>query len=233
MTAKLIATLIMRVASGNSVRRAMARGGMLAAALVPATAPANSSFDKVFATAGEPRQLRFTVLYRNADGIHRLAVWRDGQRRLKRVTDGQVTTLVHRSRYGPDFSMQVLDPRRHTSTHVDRNSLYRVGQFTEWFDLAHGLRHPVNAYRLTARTALSPMPRVPASCRWYDLVAQGRATSICWDAADKVPLLIATGPSRPIWRVLSIDRGPIAPDTFAPNDRGYIHDDATRDISND
>lgn len=223
----------MRVPSGSNRRRGKVGAAVLAAALLSAAAAAPPSFDRVFATAGEPRQLHFTVLYRNAEGVHRLAVWRDGQGRLKRVTDGRVTTLVRRSRAGPDFTMQVIDPRRHTSTRLDRNSLYRVGQITEWFDLAHGLRHPVSAYRLTARAALSPMPRVPALCRWYDLIAQGRTTSICWDAADSLPLLIATGPGHPVWRVLSIDRGPIALNTFVANDRGYIHDDATRDISND
>lgn len=209
-------------------------GALLAAALLlPAAAPAPLSFDTVFATAGEPRQLHFTLMYRNAEGVHRLAVWRQGQSQLKRVTDGAVTTLVRRTGIGPDFTMQVINPEKRTSTRIDRTSLYRVGQMTDWFDLAHGLRRPVGAYRVTTRAALPAMPRVPVPCRWYDLTAQGQTTSICWNGAARLPILIATGPGHPVWRVLSIDQSPIAPSTFRANDRGYIRDDATRDISND
>lgn len=200
-------------------------------ALLPAAAPAPLSFDRVFATAGEPRRLRFTVLYRNGDGLHRLAVWREGPV-LKRVTDGAVTTIVRRTG-GPDFTMQVIDPRRRSSTRIDRTSLYRVGRVTDWFDLAHGLRHPAGPYRLTARAPLAPMPPTPAPCRWYDLAERGRTVSICWDAVDRLPLLIAAGPGRPVWRVLSLGRGPIARGTFAAHDQGYVHDDAARDISGD
>ena len=196
-------------------------------------APAPLDFSRVFATAGEPRQLHYRVLYRSGDGLHRLEVWRDGDARVKRVTDGLVTTLVRHQPGSPDFTMQVIDPRKHASTHIDRAGLYRNGNFTDWFDLGHGLRHPRGRYRLVARPPLAPMPRVPSPCKWYDLSEASRTTSICWDGRTQLPLLIAAGPDRPIWRVLTLDRRPIPASTFRLDDRGYIHDDATRDMSGD
>ena len=209
--------------------------GMVAAGAVAllAAAPASPRFEAVFATGGEPRQLHYQVLYRTATGVHRLEVWRDGDLLIKRVTDDGVATLVRHQPGGPDFTMQVADPRRRTSTRIDRTSLYRVGNFTDWFDLGHGLRHPHGPYRLRPRAPLTPMPRTPVPCRWHDLTAAGSTVSICWDAFDRLPLLIATGPGRPVWRVLAIDHGPIAAATFRLADRGYIHDDAIRDISGD
>lgn len=207
---------------------------LLSAGVAAATTPPPSlNFDTVFATKGEPRQLHVQVLYQTPTGIHRLAISRDGDRRVKRVTDGVVTTLAQHRPGDANFSMQVVDPHKHTTTHVDRTSLYRIGNFTDWFDLTHGLRHPLIAYQLRARAPLSPMPRVPAPCRWYDLTEQGRTVSICWDPANRLPLLIATGPSHPVWRVLSLDRGPLPPGTWELHDQSFVHDDAVRDVSND
>jgi hypothetical protein len=221
----------------SASKRIIAVGVALATATgaAPAlgVAPPSLDFDAVFATAKEPRQLHYRVMYRAGDGIHRLEIWRDGAARLKRVTDGRVTTLVSHNPRTADFAMQVIDPHKHTSTHVDRASLYRIGNFTDWFDLAHGLRHPKGSYRLLARAPLAPMPTTPAACDWYDLKEAGRTTSICWDAANAVPLLMASGPGHPIWRVMALDRAPLGAATFHANDRGFIHDDATRDIQND
>lgn len=218
----------MPVRGGNKAAMASA-----AAALLTAAAPAAPRFETVFASRGEPAQVHYRVRYRTATGVHRLEVWRDGDRLVKRVTDDGVATLVRHAPGGPEFTMQVADPRRRTSTRIDRTSLYRIGNFTDWFDLGHGLRHPRAAYQLGPRAPLEAMPRTPAPCRWYDLREAGRTVSICWNAADHLPLLIATAPGRPVWQVLAIDRGPIAAATFRLADRGYIHDDATRDISGD
>lgn len=212
---------------------ALATATATVAAPALGAAPPSLDFDTVFATAKEPRQLHYKVMYRTGDGIHRLEIWRDGTVRLKRVTDGRVTTLVSHNPRTADFAMQVIDPRKHTSTRVDRASLYRIGNFTEWFDLAHGLRHPKGSYRLVTRPPLMLMPKTPAACRWYDLKEAERTTSICWDRLNAVPLLIASGPGHPIWRVESIDQSNFNRGVFQANDRGFIHDDATRDIQND
>lgn len=221
-----------RIAAATAV--AVTAVALIAGRSDAARAAATSlSFEGVFATTAEPPRLHFRVAYRSADGIHRLEIWRDGASRLKRVTDDTVTTLIGHRPGATDFTMQVIDPRKHTSTRIDRDSLYRIGNFTDWFDLAHGLRHPKGAYRLTARAALTPMPPTPAPCRWYDLTQAGRTTAICWSAANALPLLIASGPGHPVWRVLAINRPRFDAATFRANDRGFIHDDATRDISND
>ncbi|MEA1084424.1 hypothetical protein SFC76_09135 [Sphingomonas sp. CD22] len=223
----------MRSASKRIIGVGVALATSTVAAPALCAAPPSLDFATVFATTKEPRRLHYKVMYRTGDGIHRVEIWRDGAVRLKRVTDGVVTTLIHHDPRAADFTMQVIDPRKHTSTRVDRASLYRIGNFTDWFDLAHGLRHPKGSYRLVARAPLSPMPKTPAACRWYDLKDANRTTSICWDSANAVPLLIASGPGHPIWRVETIDRAKFDGGLFQANDRGFIHDDATRDIQND
>lgn len=207
----------------------------LAAALIAAAAPAPATLDftKTFATTGEPRYLHYRLLYRSADGIHRLAVWRDGDRRLKRLTDDALASYAFHPGSGPGYTLSMLDLKRRIHTMVDRTNLYRVGGFTDWYDLGHGLRHPQGQYRLAAGTAPAGMPAVPGTCTWYDLTQAGRTTHICWDKAHRVPLLIADPANRPVWRITAIDTRAIPAATFRIDDKGFTRIDANRDIGAD
>ena len=73
---------------------------------------------------------------------HKLEVWRDGDRRVKRVTDRAVTSFASHKPGSPEFQLSILDARRRIHTRIDRVDMYRIGWFTDWFDLTHGLRHP-------------------------------------------------------------------------------------------
>lgn len=205
-------------------------------AAAPSGAAAQASrrldFDTVFSATGEPAFLHYGVMFVSKGAVHRMEVWRDHDRLLRRTTDAAITTFaVHRSG-DPAYQMIVLDRTRRISTRISRDNLYRIGAFTDWFDLTHGLRHPRIAYALTAGTAPAPMPRVPAPCMWYDLAQGGRVTHICWDAQARIPELIVSG-GHLVWRVLSEERKPIAPSVFTVDDKGYVHDDADRDIEKD
>ena len=202
--------------------------------LVAGAPPASGTlrFDRVFATGGEPARLHYQVAYLTGGATHRLEVWRDGDRRIKRVTDGTIASFATRGGDEAGYALVVLDRKQRISTRIDRANLYRIGQFTDWFDLGHGLRHPKTTYSLTSGQAPRAAPRPIEPCAWYDL-AQGRHTThVCWSAAEHLPLLLVTD-TRPVWRVTALDHRPPAPGTFTVDDRGYVHNDANRDIEQD
>ena len=190
-------------------------------------------FETVFATAGEPRTIGFTATYVVRGTPHVVQVWRDGGVRLKRVTDGGVTTLVVRKTDDPEFRMTVVDPKKHTVTTIDRTNLYRLGNFVDWFDLAHGLRHPHGAYTLASGAVPHGVAPSIGRCTWYDLTNGPATTHVCWSTNDRLPLTIAGASGTVVWRVTAIDRRPLAADTFRVADTGFVHVDANRDIDRD
>jgi len=218
----------------------IARFGLLAALTLFAAAPSGAAdasksldFDTAFGAKGEPAFLHYGVLFVSRGAVHRMEIWRDHDRLLKRTTDGAITTFAIHKPGDPAYQMIVLDRKRRISTRISRESLYRIGSFTDWFDLTHGLRRPKIAYTLKAAAAApAAMPRVPAPCAWYDLAQAGRVTHICWDAHARVPELIVSG-GHLVWRVLSADQKPIAASVFVVDDKGYVHDDADHDIEKD
>lgn len=215
------------------IARLAALLGGAALAVSAAAAPSGLSFDRTFTAAGEPATLHYRVLFLVPDGLHRMEVWRDHDRRLKRTTDAAIASFATHRTGDPGYRLTILDLKRHISTTIDRTNLYRVGNFTDWFDLAHGLRHPKGTYRLTTGVAPAGMPASAAPCRWYDLAQAGRTTHLCWDAAHRVPQLIATGDARPVWRIVAIDTRPVPDALFVPDERGFIRNDANRDIDPD
>jgi hypothetical protein len=206
----------------------------LLAALAGAAGAGGLDFDAAFATKGEPASLHYRVIYRAPDGVHHLEVWRDGDRRLRRDTDGVVQSFAAHKAGDPFYRLAMLDRRRRIRTDVSRDAMYKIGSITDWFDLAHGLKHPLARYTLTASRA-SPigLPATPAPCRWYDLVQPSGTARICWDAANRLPLQITTASGKLMWRVTAIDRRPIAPSVFAIHDEGFARNDADRDIEGD
>ncbi len=202
------------------------------AAAAPATAP-KLRFDQAFSTVGEPARVHYQVAYRANGAVHRLEVWRDGDRRVKRVTDGAIASFATHQPRDAGYALTVLDRRRRISTRVDRVNLYRVGQFTDWFDLGHGLRHPKAAYTLVAASAPAGVPAPLAPCRWYDLTQGGVATHICWSDSEHLPLILADAQGQPVWRVAALDHRPLPASLFVVDDRGYVRNDANSDISKD
>lgn len=209
------------------------RRRVAAAAWFVLVANAPLSFDRVFTASGESAWLHARVRYVAGRRVHALELWRDHDRRIKRRTDGTVATFVTHRPGSADFSMTILDRARRISTTVKRTNLYRIGSFTDWFALGHGLAHPKAAYRLIPSTPPQALPKPVAPCRWYALVSQGRTSQICWDAAHRLPLLIVGGDGNLIWRAMAIDTRPVAPEVFTIDDRGYVRNDANRDIERD
>ena len=216
--------------AGRSLSFAMAVAG----AAVPGHADTGGlKFDSVFSARGEPASLHYRVAFRSAGVVRRMEVWRDGDRRVRRDTGQTLTTFAFHTPGEAGYRLLMLDRVKRINTRIDRTSLYRIGAFTDWYDLTHGLRHPRGDYRLVKAAAPPGAPGALRPCAWYDLVEGARRTHVCWDAADRLPLLIAASDGRLVWRVDALDRKAIPSSRFAIDDRGYVHNDADQDIEAD
>ncbi len=204
------------------------------AAAVSLNVPAKeSTFNQVFTEKGEPSTLHFQAVFTSNGGEHHLEVWRDGDRRVKRRTDDLIETYASRKPGDPEFHLSILDMKRRIHTQIDRTNLYRIGNFTDWFDLAHGLKHPMGVYRVVKIQAPDGTPSAIKSCQWYDLIQDKHATHICWSAQSRIPLLIQAQDGVVVWRVTSLDWKPFPAKTFEIHDEGFIRNDANQDIERD
>ena len=209
----------------------LAVAGLSLAGATVAAAP-SLRFDDAFAAQGEPESLHYLVLFRSAGVVHRMEVWRDGDRRIRRNTDQALTIFASHKPGEAGYHLAVLDRVKHVRTDIERTNLYRIGQFADWFDFGHGLRHPKGAYTLTRLTP-APAMRAIRPCSWYALTQGDRVTNICWDTGYRIPLLITGADGQPQWKVVVADRAVIPPARFAIDDRNYIHDNANADIERD
>ena len=211
-------------------------GNSLLAALAMLAAPAQArplSFETAFAASAAPRASHAVVLYRGADGEHRLELWREGETRVRRDTDGRLTTVAAHRAGDPAYRLDLFDHARRIHTVVDRDSLYRVGRFTDWQDLAHGLRHPVGRYSVREVAGVKSSLTPAAPCRWYALATPPRRSLICWSAAETLPMLILGTDGQPVWRVTAFDHHPAPPAIFRPSAPGYVLNNARAEISGD
>ena len=198
-----------------------------------AHAAAAPDFDHVFSTRGEPAATHFQATYVAGGTEHHVEVWRDGERRIRRRTDDKAESFATRKAGSPDYRLAVLDLDRRIRTDIDRDNLYRIGQFTDWFDLGHGLRHPKGDYRLVPAATPHGAGHPIGACTWLALVQGPQTTHLCWSATAKLPLLIQAADGRTVWRVTSVDHKPIANKVFAIHDEGFIRNDANADIEHD
>ena len=229
-------------ASKRVSKRARAAALLLAAACaaltVTGTAQAATplAFETIFTAQGEPPALHYKASFAGADGQqHTLQVWRDGQTRLRRSTDDRVDAYVLRAAPDADaYQMTVVDYARRITTRINRDNLLRLGNASDWFDLAHGLRRPAGPYQLSASQRPAQAPAPIAACRWYALREGASAHRICWSESDRLPLVIwSEQKGAAVWRVTEVARQPIAGDVFRPRDEGFVRNDADEDIDKD
>jgi hypothetical protein len=199
----------------------------------PFTRAAAPDFDHVFSTRGEPAATHFQATYLAGGAEHHVEVWRDGDRRIRRRTDDKAESFAVRTPGSPDYRLSVLDLGRKIRTDIDRGNLYRIGQFTDWFDLGHGLRHPKGDYRLVPAATPHGAAHAIGACAWVALVQGTQTTHVCWSATAKLPLLIQTADGRIVWRVTSVDHKAIPEQVFVIHDTGFIRNDANADIERD
>ena len=199
----------------------------------PASASRHLKFEQVFGEVGEPKTLHFRADYVSRGAAHKLEVWRDGTERLVRRTDDAIEIHADRVAGSPAYRMIVLDLQRKIETRVARDDMYRIGNFTEWFDLAHGLRYPKGSYRLTATAAPEHGPTTIGACRWYLLEQGASMTRVCWSPREHLPLLLMDDRGSVLWQVSEISHAAQPESVFLVRDEGFVRNDASQDISGD
>ncbi len=190
-------------------------------------------FEQAFTTKGEPVNAHFQAVFVSNGAEHRLEVWRDGERRIKRRTDDAADTYAFRSGDSPEFRLSLLDLKKKIHSEIDRSNLYRIGNFTDWFDLGHGLRHPKGRYRVLNAGAPENAPKAIAPCKWADLEHEVQFTHVCWSKKSGLPLLMLNRDGKTIWRIVMLDHKLIPGGTFEIHDEGFIRNDANEDIERD
>lgn len=190
-------------------------------------------FEQVFLQDDGAAPLHYRARYVAGGSEHEVEAWIAGGMRLKRVTDGALEVHAQRTRGEDEYRLTVLDLQRRIATRIDRASLYRVGHFAEWFELAQVLRHPRGAYTLARTTAPADPGSSAGACDWYTLAQAGQASRICWSAAHRLPLLIVSEQGQVQWRITHVDREPVAPQQFAVHDEGFVRNVASDDIETD
>ena len=190
-------------------------------------------FEATFSEKGQPAGQHFTSTFWSDGVSHKLEVWRLNDEHLKRVTDGALEVYVERKSGDLEFHMTVLDIKKRLMTQIDRSNLYRLGNFTDWFDLAHGIKHPKGPYQLTKGKKPQGVPEALNACDWFDLTQDSKTNHICWSAKSKLPLLISAQDGQVLWQVTQLDSRPISKKTFEIHDEGFIRNDANKDIGND
>jgi hypothetical protein len=196
-----------------------------------ATASPQLAFDEVFDTRDAPRWLHYRVEYRDAAGPHRLEVWRDAGRQLKRVTDERIETYA--VALENDMRLAIVDRQRGTLTVADRATLMRLGLFVDPFGQAHGVARPMGAYALeaTGRTEEVSGRRCTV---WRLTPAPSSAPSdVCWDRTAGVPLVIRDAEGVDQWRVIALDEAAIDEALFAPPKAGLAVNDLNRELAPD
>lgn len=190
-------------------------------------------FEEAFATKGEPAAIHYQAVFVSHDSEHRLEVWRDGDRRIKRRTDDALEVYALHKSDTSEFRLSVLDLKKKIHSEIDRSNLYRIGNFSDWFDLGHGLRHPAGTYRVVAANAPDSAVKPIAPCKWLVLEQNAQVTHICWSAKSRLPLLMANRDGRIVWRVTALDHKPVSARVFDIHDEGFIRNNANEDIEND
>jgi hypothetical protein len=160
-----------------------------------AAADPAQSWQTAFPRDSAARQnIYFQARYIDASGIeHRQEVWREGARRLRRVTDGRLDLKVEQDTDG-EYQYRLGDRARHIMILADRTSLYRVGIFSDWEGLAYGLSEPRGLYELATHGGALERSGI-APCAWTTMTMMTdsqSASRICWSSEWGVPISIQT-----------------------------------------
>jgi len=179
------------------------------------------------------KNINYEVTYKSVSGEHHLEVWREGGTRLKRKTDDTLELYVVKDKNGPEFNLSVLDLKKKIHTQIKRTNLYRIGNFTDWFDLAHGLKHPNANYELTKIDGDTSTPKLIANCKWYELTQGQSKTEICWSSEYRLPLVMKSSKEDVFWKISKLNLNKISPSVFEIHADDFIKNDANRDIEPD
>jgi hypothetical protein len=206
----------------------------------PLSAGQAMSWEEAFPVESAKSDVYFDAHFVGSDGgNHRLQLWRQGTEFLHRRTDETLDLYLRKLDNEGDFTYRLFDHRRRMLISVNRNHLYRIGIFSDWFGLAHVLDRPKSRFSVRA---VAPLPEERNhDCCWRLLVREvGTASDrsrVCWSAKWGGPLVIRTlGPKGKWIERFTMDR---VYDNEPPNDGfivppmpdGYVYFDARKEIT--
>jgi hypothetical protein len=159
----------------------------------PSASAAQDVWESSFPLAAvTDRNVYFAARYFDISGMeHRQEVWREGSQRLRRITDGKLDLLIERDSSG-EYQYRVADRTRSILILADRASLYRVGIFSDWKDVAHALSEPRGAYRVVAQDG-PPAQVAVGPCSWSELrlgKPVAPTSRVCWSQEWGLPFEI-------------------------------------------
>jgi len=149
------------------------------------------TWEKTFGPAGTKSDLHLEARTEDpAGGTHALELWREGDRRLRRRTDGLLEVwLEDQGAAGaPAYAVTVVDRRSRTVRRVPVERAAKLGPAFTWWPLAHLL--PLPGPRYTLRKLPEPAKRVGgARCEGYLFIPDGQPEQrICWSREYAVAL---------------------------------------------
>ena len=179
------------------------------------------SWQQVFALPAREPSVHFRAHYTDAAGqSHTLEVWREGDRRLRRETDGKLGLWAERR--GADFAYHLADWNRKMLVHIAGGNLHRIGVFQGWGELSHIVVRPRGNVAVRARGA-------GRGCRWYRIENR----DICWSSRYALPLVIEEA-GRAVFTIDELQPGHPDPRVFnLPSGLAEIDADADLDPSVD
>ncbi|MBM7118662.1 hypothetical protein [Archangium primigenium] len=197
-------------------RRVGVLGVGLCAASALAAAPESAgglSWEKTFGPPATKPDLQ--VKARTEDpsgGTHTLELWRDGERWLRRRTDGLLEVWVEDQgpAGAPAHAVTVVDRRSGTVRRVSVERSAKLGPAFTWWPLAHLL--PLPGPRYTLRRLKAPALRVgSARCDWYVFLPEGQPEQrICWSREYALALRHEEKRGAGWWTRLAVDSvGPL------------------------
>ncbi len=182
--------------------------GAAAAILVIAAAVAANEplrWERLFSADGGPA-VHATARFRDAaGGEHRLELWRTAKA-LRRDTDEKMAMIVERRLWNDDEYHVLRLGENGRAYDVARDSLYRMGSFPEWSQLATMLTRPAGEVRVEAGAEAST---AAGACRWYEVTRENGRERICWSRAMRLPLMIERWEAGAWARAVTVERAKV------------------------
>ena len=185
------AEIISRTPSSSASHAALGSVGVQRAWEIPsASASFGAGSNQWPFSAGQgPSELHLQAQYSDAKGLHSLELYRQGQRRLRKITDNR---LELHAQLGDDNEMNYvwIDRAKSLVQKVSRTNLYRIGSPFEFSSAATMLTKPHTDFSVAQASPDTPIETPMGACTLYRVELKGASQEICWSPTWGIPLFL-------------------------------------------